>query len=575
MNTGLDYLIGPYAIRKHKLAPLYNDPVEAAKSFDQIVREVQSSNFAPNREAFELIRQTALVSLWFYLYCLCSYSGPYDKLNDAISIDMCNVRQSDDWEAPGSYAAAFIPRGFYKTTVFTTGGVSWDLTRNPDERIIVVNATYDKAVEFVKTIASNFSPESLNSYFFPEHCAFTSKKGQLSDKMMVLPNRTKKATEPSVRPAGVGGASEGGHYTRIQLDDLIGLDDLQQSRSSSASMETAKRWMGTNLRALRASESSCTGLIATRYAVDDCYQVACDSPKVVRGWTKGDLVPVINGKWNIYYRRVEEDGVYLKPDIMSKESLEELEKTDFWAAMTQYYNEPMKAGLAEFVEYEVGECALINKDDEWYIGRINDNYNPSLPVKLSDCDVVMTIDPAATDSNLNAKICRSSIGLWAVDSEDYHYRFWSKVGFFSIHQLIDNIFEGNRIFKGYVRKTIVEDNAFQKVIKPLVQAEMIDRNVFVNIQGMPARGDKKARIRSAFGMYLAKGKVWATREAGKELREELKMFPMNDSRLDVLDESEKALVALKRPERESDRMERIMRYEEEEAERSEMTAFGY
>jgi hypothetical protein len=567
------YLLGPFAIRPHPLAPLYDDIEEASKVFSQVVNEIRSDNFNPNREAFNLIRQTALVSLWFYLSCLASFNGPFDRLNDALSIDMCNVRQSDEWERAGAYAAAFISRGFFKTTVFTTGGCGWDLLRDPDERIIIVNATFDKAVSFNQTIANMFSPGSLVAFFFPAHCAFTSKKGQMTDKGLILPNRSKKFVEPSILPAGVGAASEGGHFGRIHLDDLVGLDDLQQSRASSAAMETAKRWMGTNLNALRDGERSKTGVIATRYAIDDCYQITYDSCKSIRGWTKGDLQPVVGGKWDIYWRRVEEDGVYLRPDVMSKETLEELVKNDFWSAMTQYYNEPFKTGLAEFVEYTVGECRLIFDKGEWWILRVGDNFNPQPAVRLGDCDVVMTIDPAATDSGISAKSCRSSIGIWACDSDDYKYRIWSRVGFFSIHKLIDCIFEGNRVFRGYVRATIIENNAFQKVLKPLVDAEQVQRNVYVHAIGMPAQGDKKARIRTAIGMYLAKNRIWVTNQAGKEFREELKMFPMSDTRLDVLDESEKGIVYSHRPESEDRRLER----EEEEEERAaEITnPFGY
>jgi hypothetical protein len=567
------YLLGAYAIRPHPLAPLYASPSMALSTFQQVINEIKSPNFNPNKEAFELIRQTSLVSLWFFLRYVCSYNGPYDRLDDALSIDMCNVRQGDTWERAGAKAAAFFPRGFYKSTVFTTGGNTWDLLRDPNERILIVNAGQDKADSFVSIIQSNFSPSSLTNFFFPSHCAFSSKKGQATTGILIMPNRTKNAQEPSVMSRGVGGGAEGGHFTRINLDDLIGLDDLNQARSASAAMETAKRWVGTNLYALRDGEVSKIGAVTTRFAIDDCYQFMCDSCKTIYGWTKGDIQATQNGEWDIYWRRVEEDGVYLRPDVMSKESLEALVVSDNWSAMTQYYNEPYKTGLAEFVECIIGECKLINTKDKWAILRLGDNFNPQDAVLLGDCDVVMSIDPAATDTGISAKSCRTSIGVWATDSDDYKYRIWSRVGFFSIHQIIDYIFEGNRVFKGYIRATMIEDNAFQKVIKPLVDREVVNRNVYVHAIGVQARGDKKARIRVALGTYLAKGKIWVTREAGKEFREEVKMFPMSDTRLDVLDESEKGIVFSKRPESASQRLEREI--EEEEREAEPVGAFGY
>ena len=264
------YFIGAFAIRPHPLAPLYNEPGEAAKVFQQIVSEIQSPNFNPNKEAYNLLRQTGLVSLWFYLACICSHAGPYDRLTDALSIDMCNTRQSDEWEAEGAMAAAFIPRNMYKSTVFDHGGNTWDLQRDPNERIVIVNGIAEKAEEFMTIIQMNFSQNELLRFLYPEWCAFSSKAGQLSTKGLIMPNRTKNYVEPSVKALGVGGKAEGGHYTRIILDDLVGLDDLNAQRSGNMNMEQAKKWLGTNLDALKSDQSARVGVVATRFAVEDC-----------------------------------------------------------------------------------------------------------------------------------------------------------------------------------------------------------------------------------------------------------------------------------------------------------------
>lgn len=571
------YFIGPYAIRKHRKAPLYKDPLEAEKYFEQIVSEVQSENFNPNREAFSLIQQTGYVSLWFFLSCICAYTGPYDRLNDSLSLDMCNTRQSDEWELEGAMAAAFIPRNMYKSTVFSHGGNTWDIIRDPNSRIVIVNAIFDKAVEFMKITEMNFLQNPLMAYLYPKFCDFSKGKGTATDKMFITPARTRNYVEPTIKPLGVAGAAEGGHYTRIDLDDLVGLDSLSSSRAGNMNMEQAKKWLGTNLDALKSDQTACVGVVATRYAVDDCYQRIYDSCKSVRGYTRGDLQPALGGEWNVYWRLVEEDGFFIRPSVMNKEKLDRLMIDDPWAAMTQWYNSPYKTGLAEFTEAEVKECKLVYQDESWFIVKLGDNTGDPFEkvVPLIDCDVVMSVDPAATEKGITAKTSRTSIGVWACDSKDNKYRIWSRVGYFNQQKTIDHIFEGHRIFKGYIPKTIVEVNAYQKVLKEYLDREQFDRGIYIGCQGVQAGGDKVARIRVALGTYLAKGKLWASADAGREFREELKIFPMSLIKIDVLDESEKGITYTRQPEDPEQRELRILKEEEELSGNGVMSAFGY
>jgi len=243
--------------------------------------------------------------------------------------------------------------------------------------------------------------------------------------------------------------------------------------------------------------------------------------------------------------------------------------------MTQWYNSPYKTGLAEFSMREVREIKLVFSEDKWFIVKLGDNFSSQKVVPLEDCDVVMSIDPAATNTGINAKTCRTSIGVWATDSEDNKYRIWSRVGFFDQHQTVDHVFEGHRVLRGYIPRTIVETNAYQKVLKEYLDREQAERGIYLGLVGVNAQGDKKARIRVAFGTYLAKEKIWATAEAGRELREELRIFPMSNSKMDVLDESEKGITYSRRPESIEDREIRLIEEEERMYDQGVMSASGY
>lgn len=562
MITREPFYAGPYLITPHPNAPHFDTPEKASLYVPQVAAEL-ASGVTSSREGFQLVRELTLVSLFFCINGMLRPTGIYEGLDDSLSLDMCNFRQSGACERPGAEAAVFMPRGFSKSRVFTHGGATFDFLRDPNLNCVIVNAIYDKALEFLHIIQRNFDSNEMMSYFFPEFVP-GKQGGQVTDKILVLPNKPQKG-EVSCKVLGLTGAAEGGHFDLIQMDDLVGLDSLDQNRQATSQMGTARKWFDTNRRALRKTRESRVIVAATRYALDDCYSDIYQNCRTVTGWKDGDLQPKEEGTWDVYYRLVEENGRYLRPNVMDEKGLTELMKADYWAAMTQYYNSPMKAGLAEFADAEVGECTLLLDEENRYWIRKDD---PNLlmddvekEIALSSCNVMVVTDLAATDTNMNAKTCRSAIEVWAKDGRENKYLLWARVGFFSIFDSIDYIFQANQIFRGYVTGTIIEANAFQKIMKPWISREQNVRGIYVNPIAVNATGDKKARIRSAFGISLARKQVFSTKEALKPLLEELKMFPMSDTKLDTLDAAEKAFVYIPRPETVEERETR--KYEEE------------
>lgn len=578
-ETGPQYMLGSFLIRPHKNAPQFNTPEDGVQYFSQVIDEVTSMNGNVSSEAFSLIRQAGFVSLWFFTRFILGHSGPYENANSPLDIDMCNFRSCDAWERPGARAAAFIPRGFKKSTFFTHAGDTWNLLRDPDERILVANAIDGKAAEFLHLVERNFDSNELFQYFYPEY--YNKKEGTINDKFMVLPNRTRNYVEPSIRSIGMTGAAEGGHYTYINIDDLIGIDGLNEEKNSTVVMETAKRWMNTNLSALRVDNTSRIGIVATRYAIDDCYARVYESCRTVTGWTKGDLQPTPGGEWDVYYRLVKENDIYIRPDVMNAEGLARLLKDDYWTAMTQYFNEPAKAGLAEFSKEDVRFCHLRWDEEEqeyWIVKEVDENWaldeEQETEVRLGSCSVMMSTDFAATESGITAKTNRTSIGVWAKDSHGNCFRIWSRVGFFSIYQTMDYIFGGHRVFNGVIGGTYIETNAFQKIVKTMLATEQRIRGEWINPIPVNVSGDKFARIRSAFGPKLTRRQIWTTPEAGVEFLEEVKTFPMNKSRVDVLDESEKSLTFITAPLTDEEREAR--EEAEDEADRyARLSATGY
>ena len=139
MISAAPFYLGPFLITPHPLSPHFATPTSAAEYFPSVAAEL-SSGHSTNREGYNLIRELCRVSYYSFMNGILRFSGIYDGLEDDLSLDMMNYRQSSLCEQPGAKAATFMPRGFSKSRVFTHGGLTFDFIRNPDESAIIVNA---------------------------------------------------------------------------------------------------------------------------------------------------------------------------------------------------------------------------------------------------------------------------------------------------------------------------------------------------------------------------------------------------------------------------------------------------
>lgn len=569
-----------FFILPHEKAPLFSHKSNGRKVINDLIKEASSPNPALNsREVREYFRQLGLVNLWFFLKFIAGHDGPYNLMNEDLHLEMCNFRQSRLCMKDGARAAAFIPRGMSKSTLLDHGANTWELTRNPDLRFVIVNMIREKSVEFMRMTKQTIEGGEMYGALYPE-CVPQKNADRWNLDEIVMPNRSRRFTEPSIATRGITGAAEGGHFDVEVVDDPIGLESLDSNYQSGAGVAQAKKWLETNMYALLDSwRTSRIIFINTRFALDDPGQDLIDDCKDVYGFQDEEIVPVKGGKWSIYYRQAMENGKSIYPEKFPTEDLEKMasDPEKRWTWITQYMNKPTKSGLAEFNQYEI-KLARIEYNSEkkdFLIYRVgNSNFDEKTTViKLSDCDVVMSIDPAATEKGITAKTSRSSIGVWARFSDDTYYRIWSKVGYFPIDEIIENVFLGHTIYRGYIRGTIVESNAFQKVLERIFNIEQRKRGIYVNPIPKASFTDKKARIRSALGVILARGGLYVCEGYGSEFIEEAKIFPMSDVRIDVLDESEKGISSLHKPLTEGEVEEQ--EFEEEEREMEVQNVIGY
>jgi hypothetical protein len=498
----------------------------------------------------DLLKQAGYVSLWFFLKVICGYSGPYDLLNEDIHLEMCNFRQSDLCMNPGARFAAFLYRKARKSTIFTHGANTWELLRNPNLRIELVNAILQRAVDFKRITQLSFERNDLMRLLYPEHCPI-GQNSRWNEREIVMPNRSRFYVEPSIKPLGVGSATEGDHPDLMIVDDAIGLEDLDTMQQSNTDMIRKIQWLKATEKTL-LNPGGRFGVAGTRYGADDLYQFIVDTAKQVHGYPMEGFKPNPRGRWEIYHRLPIEDGQETQSVAVTKDDLEEMiREGNIWTVQTQFYNNPMDSGLAEFhnlpikratIRYESGPGFIITK----YPDEMEDDKEPE-DVLLSEMDCVMGVDPAGTDKNISARTSRSAAEIWAEDWPEDLILLWSRVGYFSIHKLFDHIFDGVSHFQGHVRSVGVEANAMQKILLPLLESERRQRDVWISFEPANAGGDKVARIRSIVGRNLQKGKIYVVEGQGLEFLEEARVFPQAKFKMDALDAAEKSISLLRRP----------------------------
>ncbi len=535
----------------HEKAPLFSKP-DGILTFQQILKEMSSDNPSlGNKEVLEIIRQAGFVNLWFFLKGICSFSGPFDLLNEELHMEMCNYRQS--LLTPGCRGALFVPRSTFKTTIFTEGASGWELVRNPEMRIRITNQIAGKAEDFMHTVKNIFDSNEFFARLYPEYIPQSGAE-RWNQTEIVLPNRQRKRREPSVESGGVGGASEGHHYDLHVVDDMIGLAALNAGHQSGAVMAQTRNWFwGSEKTLLQSMRYSRVLVVGTRYAIDDVYDDIIARASENLGTQMDDFKVNPEGRWKVYYRKALEHGKSIFPESFTEEGLAEMAQDDYWTYVTQYLNDPQAGGLAEFNEYKIKKCFLESNTIEvaggenvliWNIRYFLGGEDVVIP--LSSCDLITACDPAASERYVSAKTSRSAVGVIATDSHNNHFILSLHADYVKITKVFDWLFSERRKFKEYLRATFLEAMGAFKVLLPVIRKEETRRGENLNLRPVHVTGEKEARIRTILLPVLEQGRLFIDENFYDLFWDEQRAFPQSQKK-DILDMTSLGIKASVRP----------------------------
>jgi hypothetical protein len=549
-----------FIFNPHENAPLFADPVQANLIVTQLVEELKSGHYSDSNEDLrQMFRQAGYVNLWFFLKYLAGHSGPYNELNTELHLDICNFRQSESCMREAARFGAFLPRSALKSTILTHGSAAWEALRWPDIRIMIINSVELRAYDFAMLCMKTFRDNEMIAWLYPEYVI------PRNQAKMLLPNRTRFFPDDTWNYRGFGGALEGTHNNLLLMDDIVGMEDLDANMMGSMSMEKAKRKFATSSKALLVKSTiDRVGVIGTRYALDDVYEARIDNCRAVYGFTEGNIKPIPGGVWDIYYRKWREHGKSIDPVTYDEEQMRALLVEDAWAYWTQFENDPREGSSLELYKMTVSRAFLERRTDGYYLVRTGSNTDPDDigEVALTKCFLALGVDFAGTSRGITARTSKTALELWAKDGEGRIYLIEERCGYWDGSELVRQLFSLNRKFEGYININILESNAMQKALIPLIRDMAFKEELYFRYEPTPVTAPKDVRIRTIVGTALGAGNAYCVDGQGYEFLEQKDLFPASEQKKDALDAAAKAINALKKPW--SDDEETEFEYMEEE-----------
>jgi len=389
----------------------------------------------------------------------------------------------DFWQDPSlKRKAIFMPRGWFKSTVFTKWGTLWKYLRNNESRILIASENERNATRFLDFIEKQVLNNELLRKVYPELQAVNVRWTQThrwSSEHCDLPHKG-IYSEANITSIGVGGAAQSGHYTDIHIDDLVG----KKAMESALVMEGIYAWQDNVQELLvnpnfNSPSGSQVGIVGTHWSAEDygCY-VQREFPEyqwlivpALKDETLEDDEDRPNVKWLQHPDVAHEESNYpnspddkYSTEVYIKMMASREEQIKFWS---QHQNNPRKmSGLNKFNYDWLNWYSLEDREDgKWVICQ-----DDKEEFKLSKIQLWGMIDPHGfSETKLIKGGARTAI---VVGGQPYGSRkkfiFYAWAGRPQDPKIFkDEVFAANELFKprgwridtaaqqGYIMKDLV------------------------------------------------------------------------------------------------------------------------
>lgn len=382
------------------------------------------------------------------------------------------------WELPGSRTnMLLVSRGHLKTTINVVGhSIQWILNY-PDVRILLVCSTEEKAHMMLKEIREHFQFNPRLRFLFPEFCPGDKKVSDFgSQSEFTVPNRVRRAKEPTMMTAAVGKALASTHHDVIKISDVVTENNIR----TDGQVKEVKDFMGY-LEPLRERGVSIDG-------------------KPNPGWkdVEGTIYHFAD-----YYQMILDDEAKKSPEArawrITKQScwLDEAKTKPLWperfpvAELHRIENSPEVGPVLFASQYELspirGTDGLASLDQiKFFPARMIKELLPRYRVHT-------TVDLANMDPNSNGDF--TVLSTCGFDTDGRCDVLAIQRGHFTDEQIVNYFFAIQEVFPTNIDFKVQKDH-FSASLKGYFQREQAKRQKWLNIVYTPtgARGSKTYRI---------------------------------------------------------------------------------
>lgn len=439
------------------------------KAQDELWREMSAQNPQLTKKSDEYLKQLALLlrdlrvrlhGKDFYLF-----------LEDAL--EMRGLSQSfhgelaDFMMKPAPNKLVLAPRGHLKSTIITFGYALWELTKNPDLRILIANYKLENAKSFLQQIKNVFSMGEAFTFFYSP--IIPDLKKTRWNESQILIRRNKNMKEASVEVTGVGGEITGKHFDLIIYDDVVGPENI----STLEQVQKLRTWFN-QMQAILEPDGKQV-LVGTRWHFADLY---------------GFIMENLGDQYAVYHRGVyDPEGNPVWPEKFTKERVENIKKR-----MEADPNSGRQMFVAQYLNQVIDEENASFKRSKMRFFTLGEE-----PQTLA---VSIAVDPAISEKE---SADRTAFTIRGVDTEG---KWWiletiARRGM-TPTEVVDTIFE---LYARYSQKYSVdavgiEAQAYQKSLIYAMQDEMKKRNVYFNLVELGNwRNSKELRIKALIPRY--------------------------------------------------------------------------
>lgn len=441
-----------------------------------MVKQIMVDELTTSEKDRQEVRKLGLKDLLFFNKVILNYKDITEEVHGEWERFKKNSRKKKK--------LILVPREHFKTSFFTIGETIQDLLKNPNERILLTNATLGNAQSFLREIKEHIQRNEKLKYYYPEVKEWESGASKWTEKQIIIP-RTRVGKEPTIETTGVGGNLVSQHYDKIKLDDLVSLENAATRLQAEKVIEYFKYCLS-----LLETNGELT-VIGTRWAYYELYQFILDK-------LKRDFDIFIKDCW-----RDKEKTIPYFPEKFSKQKLDELKRIQgSYIFSCQYENEPLDI-----------ETAIFKKSTFKYYDKI-----PELLY------ITTTVDP-----NLSEKL-KANYGVILTLGQDLRKKLYvldiirEKM---NPYMLINRMLMTHLKWKPKIMG--VEQNALQKTLKYFFDEVLSHRKV--NLPIMPIKVDnqksKEMRI-SALQPLFEQGRIYFPKDHPhlKDMEGELTKFPL-------------------------------------------------